>query len=168
MAQALVPLKDLVAAKSRLSGVLSPAERRSLAQAMVEDVLALSSAPVILSHGGLKGVCDTERNLSDALMKRFASNGGLIGIGYWDAAVCDASPEGIVRSIRYAIDLLGVDHVALGSDYDGAVHAPFDTSELSVLTEVMLQSGFSEEEMRKVLGENAKHFLLENLPGNIL
>jgi len=136
--------------------------------AMVEDVLALSSAPVILSHGGLKGVCDTERNLSDALMKRFASNGGLIGIGYWDAAVCDASPEGIVRSIRYAIDLLGVDHVALGSDYDGTVHAPFDTSELSVLTEVMLQTGFSEEEMRKVLGENAKHFLLENLPRNIL
>jgi microsomal dipeptidase-like Zn-dependent dipeptidase len=64
--------------------------------------------------------------------------------------------------------LLGVDHVALGSDYDGTVHAPFDTSELSVLTEVMLQSRFSEEEMRKVLGENAKHFLLENLPGDTL
>ena len=136
--------------------------------AMVEDVLALSFAPVILSHGGLKGACDTDRNLSDALMKRLASKGGLIGIGYWDAAVCDASPEGIVRSIRYAIDLLGVGHVALGSDYDGTVHAPFDTSELSVLTEVMLQSDFSEEEIRKVLGENAKHFLLENLPGDTL
>jgi len=132
--------------------------------AMVEDVLALSSAPVILSHGGLKGACDTERNLPDVLMKRFASKGGLIGIGYWDGAVCDASPEGIVRSVRYAIDLLGVEHVALGSDYDGTVHVPFDTSELSILTEIMLQSDFSEDEVRKVMGENAKRFLLQNLP----
>lgn len=132
--------------------------------AMVKEVLALSSAPVMLSHGGLEGACDTERNLSDALMKQFASKGGLIGIGYWDGAVCDPSPEGIVRSIRYAIDLLGVDHVALGSDYDGTVHVPFDTSEVSVLTETMLQSGFSEEEVRKVLGENAKQFFLQNLP----
>src|SRR5210317_220312 len=132
--------------------------------AMVEDVLALSTAPVMLSHGGLKGACDTERNLSDALMKKFASKGGLVGIGYWDAAVCDPSPEGIVKSIRYAIDLLGLEHVALGSDYDGTIHAPFDTSEVAVLTEVMLQSGFSENEIRKVMGENAKRFLLENLP----
>lgn len=132
--------------------------------AMVEDVLALSSAPVILSHGGLEGICDTDRNLSDKLMKRFASKGGLIGIGYWDGAVCDASPEGIVRSIRYAIDLLGVEHVALGSDFDGTVEVPFDTSELAILTEVMLRSGFSEEEIRKVSGENAMRFLLQNLP----
>ena len=132
--------------------------------AMVEDVLALSTAPVMLSHGGLKGACDTERNLPDALMQKFASKGGLVGIGYWDAAVCDPSPEGIVKSIRYAIDLLGLEHVALGSDYDGTIHAPFDTSEISVLTEVMLQSGFSEDEIRKVMGENAKRFLLENLP----
>lgn len=132
--------------------------------AMVEDVLALSSAPVILSHGGLKGICDTERNLSDELMKQFASKGGLIGIGYWDGAVCEASPEGIVSSIRYAIDLLGVDHVALGSDFDGTVSVPFDTSEVAILTEIMLQSGFSEEEIRKVSGENAKRFLLQNLP----
>lgn len=132
--------------------------------AMVDDVLALSSSPVILSHGGLKGACDTERNLPDSLMKKFAAKGGVIGIGYWDAAVCDATPEGIARSIRYAIDLLGVEHVALGSDFDGSTQTPFDTSELSVLTETMLRSGFSKEEIRDVMGENAKRFLLQNLP----
>ena len=132
---------------------------------MVADVLDLSTAPVILSHGGLDGACDSARNLSDALMQKFAARGGLIGIGYWDAAVCDVSPEGIVRSIRYAIDILGEDNVALGSDFDGTITAPFDTSELSILTETMLMSGFSEQEIRKVMGENAKRFLLENLPG---
>ncbi len=132
--------------------------------AMVEDVLDLTTAPVMLSHGGVKGACDTPRNLSDALMQRIVASGGVVGIGYWDAAVCDVSPEGIVKSIRYAVDLLGVDHVALGSDYDGATTVPFDTSELAILTETMLQTGFSEEEIRKVMGENAKRFLLENLP----
>ena len=132
--------------------------------AMVEDVLALSTAPVILSHGGLKGVCDTPRNLPDELMQRMAAQGGLVGIGYWDAAVCDVSPAGIVRSIRYAIDLLGVDHVALGSDYGGTVTTPFDTSEFAILTHTMLEAGFTEDEIRKVMGDNVRRFLLAELP----
>ncbi len=132
--------------------------------AMVADVLELSIAPVILSHGGLDGACDSARNLSDAMMQAFAAKGGLVGIGYWDAAVCDVSPEGIVGSIRYAIDLLGEDNVALGSDFDGTIAAPFDTGELAVLTETMLRSGFSEQEIRKVMGENVRRFLIENLP----
>ena len=129
---------------------------------MVADVLGLSTLTVILSHGGLNGVCDSPRNLPDELMKQLAAAGGLIGIGYWDGAVCDSSPAGIVKSIRYAIDLLGEDHVALGSDYDGAVTVAFDTSELAILTETMLRSGFSENEIRKVMGDNVKHFLLDN------
>ena len=131
---------------------------------MVSEVLALASAPVVLSHGGVKGVCDTARNLDDSLMQDIANKGGLIGIGYWDAAVCDITPQGVVKTIRYAIDLLGVDHVALGSDYDGATAVLFDTSELAVLTETMLQSGFTEYEIRMVMGENVKRFLLANLP----
>jgi microsomal dipeptidase-like Zn-dependent dipeptidase len=134
--------------------------------AMVDDVLELSTSPVMLSHGGLEGICDTPRNLPDELMRRVAERGGLVGIGYWDGAVCDPSPEGIVKSIRYAIDLLGAEHVALGSDYDGTVTTAFDTSELAVLTETMMRSGFSEEEIRQVMGENARRFLLENLPGS--
>ena len=62
------------------------------------------------------------------------------------------------------IDLMGVDHVALGSDYDGAVTTTLDSSELAILTQTMMDEGFSEEEIRKVMGENVKRFLLENLP----
>lgn len=131
---------------------------------MVEEVLELSTRPVILSHGGLKGNCDSPRNLDDALMRRIASAGGIIGIGFWDAAVCDPSPQGVVAAIRYAIDLLGVGHVALGSDYDGTIAVTFDTSELAILTQTMLQSGFSEDEIRAVMGENVRRFLLDNLP----
>ncbi len=132
--------------------------------AMVTEVLALAERPVILSHGGIKGHCDTARNLDDALMQQVARKGGLVGIGYWDAAVCDVTPKGVVAAIRYAIDLLGVEHVALGSDYDGAVAVAFDTSELAVLTHEMLLAGFTEEEIRRVMGENVKRFLLEYLP----
>ncbi len=132
--------------------------------AMVSDVLALTERPVILSHGGIKGHCDTPRNLDDALMQQVAARGGLVGIGYWDAAVCDVSPKGVVGAIRYAIDLLGAEHVALGSDYDGATAVAFDTSELAVLTQEMLLAGFTEEEIRMVMGENVKRFLLRYLP----
>ena len=131
---------------------------------MVSDVLDLSTAPVILSHGGMKGMCDMSRNLDDALMQRIAAEGGLVGIGYWDGAVCDITPIGVVRSIRYAIDLLGVEHVALGSDYDGSTEVLFDTSELAILTQTMLDEGFTETEIRKVMGENTKQFFLANLP----
>jgi len=133
---------------------------------MLADVLRLSTSPVILSHGGVSGTCDSPRNLPDELMKQVAAAGGLIGIGYWDGAVCDPRPEGIVKAIRYAVDLLGEDNVALGSDYDGAVTVPFDTSELAILTETMLRSGFSENEIRKVMGDNVRRFLFDNLPGD--
>ncbi|MFT4518145.1 MAG: membrane dipeptidase [Halioglobus sp.] len=131
---------------------------------MVADVLALSTRPVLLSHGGFKGICDTDRNLKDELMKQVAAQGGIIGVGYWPAAVCDASPVGIVKSIRYGIGLLGVDHIALGSDYDGSTTTPFDTSELAILTQTMLDEGFSEREIRAVMGGNMKRFLREQLP----
>ncbi len=131
---------------------------------MVRDVLAITERPVILSHGGVKGLCDTARNLDDELMVEVASRGGLLGIGYWEGAVCDINPEDIVDSIRYAIDLVGADHVALGSDFDGATTVTLDTSELAVLTQVMIDRNFSEDEIRKVMGDNAREFFLRWLP----
>jgi len=130
----------------------------------VEDVLALSNKPLIVSHTGLYGHCKSKRNISDKLMQGIAAAGGLIGIGYWDAAVCDATPASIVQAFRYGIDLLGEDHIALGSDYDGAIEAPFDIAEIAILTEEMLKAGFSETEIRKVMGGNMMRFLTENLP----
>jgi len=133
---------------------------------VVADVLARSGAPLIVSHTGFYGHCQSHRNISDELMLQIAEGGGLIGVGFWDAAVCDATPAGIVAAIRYGIDLVGEDHVALGSDYDGSVNAPFDISELSVLTHEMLEARFTETEIRKVMGENMVNFLRQNLPSS--
>jgi len=131
---------------------------------VVDEVLNLSVKPLIVSHTGFHGNCKTARNISDELMIRIAKAGGIIGVGFWDLAVCDASPKGIVKAIRYGINLVGVDHVALGSDYDGSIAAPFDVSELAILTEEMLKANFTENEIRKVMGENMIRFLADNLP----
>jgi len=133
---------------------------------VVEDVLARSDAPLIVSHTGFYGHCKSARNISDELMQKIAANGGIIGVGYWDAAVCDANPKGIVAAMRYGIELVGEDHVALGSDYDGSIAAPFDSSELAALTHEMLEANFTEIEIRKVMGENMMRYLAKNLPGS--
>ncbi|MEQ9143772.1 MAG: dipeptidase [Parvibaculaceae bacterium] len=132
--------------------------------ASVRDVLAIATRPFIVSHTGVKGACHSRRNLEDDLMKQIAAKGGLIGIGYWEGAVCDHTPAGVVKSLRYAVDLVGVDHVALGSDYDGATSVRFDTSEIAVLTEEMRKAGFTETEIAKVMGGNVVRFLRQQLP----
>lgn len=136
-------------------------------EAVVRDVLDLVERPVIVSHTGLKGQCNSPRNISDSLLRRIADRGGLVGIGFWEGAICDISPGGIVSAIRYAIDELGVDHVALGSDWDGTTTVSVDASEISILTETMLARGFTEQEIRKVMGDNLAEFLLQALPSEM-
>jgi microsomal dipeptidase-like Zn-dependent dipeptidase len=70
----------------------------------------------------------------------------------------------VVSALRYAIDLVGEDHVALGSDFDGSTSTLFDTSELAILTQTMLDAGFSDAEIEKLMGGNSVRFLREQLP----
>ena len=132
--------------------------------AVVDDVLEQTSRPVVVSHTGLHGHCATARNLEDEQLQRIAARGGLIGIGYWVGAICDVSPTGVVSALRYAIDRLGEDRVALGSDFDGSTTTLFDTSELAILTQTMLDAHFSNAEIEKVMGGNSVRFLREQLP----
>jgi len=130
----------------------------------IDDVLALARRPVIVSHTGVKGTCNNARNLSDDQLNRIALTGGLVGIGYWDTATCGRDAKAIARAIRYAVDLIGVDHVALGSDFDGAVEAPFDTTGLVQITDALLQAGFDETQIKKIMGENTIRTLQFFLP----
>ena len=133
-------------------------------EAVVRDVLEIASRPLVVSHTGVYGHCPKQRNISDELMFRIAEKGGLIAIGYWDGAVCATGVEDVVNAMRYAIDLVGEDHVALGSDFDGTVTTPFDTSELNLLTHTMLEKGFTIKEINKVMGSNSINFLRNYLP----
>lgn len=131
---------------------------------VVRDVLARSERPLILSHTGFKGHCDSHRNISDALMRNIAAAGGLIGVGFWEAAICDDSPAGIASAIAYGIELVGADHVALGSDFDGSVTTSLDSSELAAITQALLDAGIGEEAIANVMGGNALRFFSQNLP----
>lgn len=131
---------------------------------VAEDVLALDKRPLVVSHTGVRGHCDHKRNFPDALMKKIASQGGVIAIGYWKTVVCDPSPKGVVAAIAAAVKLVGEDHVSLGSDYDGSVTVAFDTAELAALTHEMLAAGFSETRIRKIAGGNMARVLEQVLP----
>lgn len=132
--------------------------------AAFSQTLALASKPVVVSHGGVQGTCPGSRNLSDEQIRAVASNGGVIGIGYWKGAVCDPSIQGIVKAILYTIQVAGIDHVGLGSDFDGNVTVPFDSSGVPLLTEALLAHGLSPQEVSKVLGKNVLRVLRANLP----
>ena len=132
--------------------------------AVVDEVLASANRPIVVSHTGVQGACDSARNLSDEQMVRIARSGGLIGIGYWPGAVCDTSVAGVARAIKTAVDLLGDRAVALGSDYDGATTVSFDASELVQLTAALAAVGLDNRQIAGVMGENQIRFFLENLP----
>lgn len=130
----------------------------------IDDILAISTKPLVVSHTGVKGTCNNNRNLSDDQLKAIAKTGGVIGIGFWDTAVCGEDVLAIARAIRHAVDTAGMDHVGLGSDFDGSVKVPFDTSGMALITDALLYEGFSEEEIGKIMGGNILRLLSENLP----
>jgi microsomal dipeptidase-like Zn-dependent dipeptidase len=135
-----------------------------LSPAAIDDVLAIATKPIVQSHGGVKGTCDNARTLSDAHVRGIAATGGVVGIGYWKEAVCGTAPADVARAIHYAVNLVGDEHVALGSDYDGGTTVSFDASQLPVLTQALLDEGLSETSVRRVLGGNALHVLAATLP----
>jgi microsomal dipeptidase-like Zn-dependent dipeptidase len=131
---------------------------------VIDEVLAIATRPVLVSHTGVKGTCDNNRNLSDEHVRMIAKTGGVIGIGYWETAVCGRDAQAVARAIRHVVKLAGVDCVALGSDYDGAITAPFDTTGLVKITEALIADGFTASEIEKIMGGNVLRVLRANLP----
>lgn len=130
----------------------------------MDDVLAIARRPVMVSHTGVHGTCNNGRNLSDQQLQQIAQTGGLVAIGFWSTAVCGESVEDIVRAIAYTANQIGIDHLALGSDFDGAVRLPFDVADIGQVTKGLLEAGFSQDDIQKVMGLNAVRFLQEMLP----
>jgi microsomal dipeptidase-like Zn-dependent dipeptidase len=130
----------------------------------VQEVLAMATRPVVVSHTGVAAVCPGPRNLTDEQLRAIAANGGLIGIGYWDGAVCAPTIENIVKAILHAVQVMGVQHVGLGSDFDGTTKTPWDTRGVIVITDALLKAGMSADDVSRVMGGNTLEFLLRTLP----
>lgn len=157
----LTPLgRQVVARMERLGMIVDVAHSSHTA---VAEILAMATRPVVSSHGGVQATCKVNRNLTDDEIRGIARTGGVIGIGYWDAAICSTAPAEIARAIQHVRDLVGIDHVGLGSDFDGAVTTAFDTSQLVAVTQALADRGFAPDEIRKVMGGNVLRVLLTGI-----
>jgi membrane dipeptidase len=152
------------AALARMEELGMIADLAHASPATIRDVFALARRPVVVSHTGVQATCPGPRNLSDEEILAIGANGGLIGIGAFEGAVCDTTPRAVARAMRHVRDLIGIEHVALGSDFDGAVATAFDASETAVLVEALFAEGFTPDEVRLALGENALALFAKLLP----
>jgi len=160
----LTPLGRAVVARMEKLGMVVDVAHSS--HRTVGDVIAMARRPVVSSHGGVQATCKVNRNLTDDEIRGIARTGGVIGIGYWDAAICSNKPADAAKAIAYVRDLVGIDHVGLGSDFDGAVTTGFDASQVAAITQALLDRGFSDDDIRKVMGGNVIRVLMAGMvPG---
>ena len=148
----LTPLGRQVVQRMEALGMIVDLAHSS--HAAVADVLAMAKRPVVSSHGGVQATCKVNRNLTDDEIKGIAKTGGVVGIGYWAGAICSTKPEAAARAIAHVRELVGIDHVGLGSDFDGSTTTGFDASQVVAVTQALLDAGFSEADIRKVMGGN--------------
>lgn len=150
--QGLTVFGRLVVAETERQGLIL--DLAHAAPQVVRDVIAMTDMPLVVSHTGIFSHCPVKRNFPDELMQEIAATGGVIAIGYWNTVTCDESPAGVAAAIKAAVTLLGDDHVALGSDFDGAVTTGFDTSQLAALTHALIAAGLTKDQIAKVMGGN--------------
>jgi membrane dipeptidase len=130
----------------------------------VSEVLAMATRPIVVSHTGVAATCPGPRNLTDAQLKAIAANGGVVGIGYWDGAVCTLAAASIAKAIRHAVDVAGIDHVGLGSDFDGATSTPFATDGLAEITQALMLQQFTPADIARIMGGNVLRVLRDGMP----
>ena len=124
------------------------------------DVIKLSKDPVFASHSSVRALCDHDRNLTDDQLRALAKNGGVIQIciygGYLNKDEKAASVDDVIRHIDHAVKVAGIDHVGIGSDFDGGggVLGCAGDNDMINITVKLIEKGYTEEEIRKIWGGN--------------
>jgi microsomal dipeptidase-like Zn-dependent dipeptidase len=125
------------------------------------NALALTSFPPLVSHIGARAIHDTPRNLNDDQIRAVAAKGGVIGVMLAPPATSRSDLREAMAHLRHLVAVGGEDVAALGSDFDGYVQTPIDVTGLAQLTQLMLDEGWREVRIRKILGENVLCVLRE-------
>ncbi len=123
------------------------------------DVVEHTEGPFIASHSNARGLCPHPRNLTDEQIRALAAKGGVMGMNFAPAFVHpeDATLEGVLDHVDHIAELVGTGHIGLGSDFDGIGRPPRgleDVTRLPHLTQGLLDRGYSDEQVRAVLGGN--------------
>ncbi len=132
-----------------------------LAPAGVEDVLSLSEDPIIASHSNAFALCDHPRNLTDDQMTAIAAKGGVIGVTFVNSFLRREKPEettleDVLEHLEYMLAVVGEDHIAIGSDFDGCT-TPVEIKDATTyprITARLQEGGYGETTIRKILGGN--------------
>ena len=123
------------------------------------DALELSATPIVCSHSSCRALCDHPRNLTDDQMRALAAKGGVMQVTLYPGFLVkdgEATIEDAMRHLEHAIDVMGIDHVGLGTDFDGdgGIRGLANSSELTNYTRQLMASSFSQEDIQKIWGGN--------------
>lgn len=123
------------------------------------DALEISRTPIVCSHSNCKALCDVPRNLTDDQLRALAKHGGVAQTTLYHGFLCkegEASILDAIKHLEHAISIMGIDHVGLGSDFDGdgGVKGIADASELINFTLQLLRRKYSERDIAKIWGGN--------------
>jgi len=158
--------KDVVNRMSEL-GILCDVSH--LSQASFWDVMMIAKKPLIASHSNCYALCPHPRNLTDSQIKELAQTGGVISINFYpDFIGLNRDLDSIIKHITHICELVGVEHVGIGSDFDGAeflITNLENSSKLINLAKELEKNGFHRREIEKIMGNNIINLLKNSLPG---
>ena len=129
------------------------------AESSFYDALKLSATPIVCSHSSCRALCDHPRNLTDEQMKALADKGGVMQVTLYNGFLVKegrATIEDALRHLDHAIDVMGIEHVGLGTDFDGdgGICGLANSAELLQFTRQLLARHYSEEDIQKIWGGN--------------
>jgi membrane dipeptidase len=130
------------------------------------DVLSIATKPLLVTHTGFRRFAPFERNLSDEQAKQVARTGGVIGVISWKELLGGDSVETMADAVAHGASVAGPEHVGIGTDFDGWVSSAQgmrDATCYPALTEALVRKGFSDHELRGILGGNYLRVLGESL-----
>lgn len=152
----LTPLGKRVLQRMQRLGIVVDVSH--LSERSFWDVLAATRGPLMATHSDAAAIVPHPRNLTDAQLRAIAARGGVVGVNYYPAHAGGGTIDRILNQIDYMVKVMGVDHVGLGSDFDGftqTVRGLEDVSKLPNLTAGLAARGYTPEQIKKILGGNA-------------